>query len=299
MTKTENCIDAAVTDRLSRLPRELGEALEHVADAAERLALTPGGCTEESALRRLVHKLFEDSVMEFFAAATTSTKLPAQYMDRCVPDPEAKALPAPGQELQLDLLEALDERRSRRDFGTEPLPLTDLSTFLHWSVGSRGTESGYGVSGLPLFRFPTIGGLCGLRFDLLVSRVDGLAPGRYRYDPVGHGLRLIDRGDFRRSLVEMSFESDWLFYAPVVVACIIDQGRSAWKYKTRSYRYAHVDLGAAVEAMCLVSAAMGLSACPVAAFFDESANSSLLLDGLEQYLALLFPVGNGPRLGPV
>lgn len=297
-----NADDLETLERLASLDGPLRHALSQTLDAAETLARgsrdnprwTP---TDANALRSLVHQVFEDSVNEFFTAEATSTVLPHEFRDRVEPNPLAIALPPPADDLDADFFDTLDSRRSERSFSRQPISIEDLSTLLHHSVGMRTTEAGYGVRDLPLFRFPTIGGLCGLQFDIVVNRVDGLERGRYRYDPVGHGLEVVELGDHRSSLVNSTFETDWIFHAPVVLLCIVDQRRTAWKYKTRSYRFSHVDLGAAVQNLALVSTALGFLTCPVAAFFDATANEAFHLNSPDEYLGLMFAVGHTPRPG--
>lgn len=282
--------------RISALPEELTEAMSRLLDAAESVA-DRAGAAPNRALRYVLNQAFQDSVSEFFTDETSSTKLPAPFRDRLQQAPDAISLPFPDDDIDIELVEALRMRRSQRSFSNEQLDLPTLSTLLHHSVRSHETEAGYGVNGMPLYQFGTIGGLCGLRFDIVANRVDGLEQGRYQYDPVGHGLVPVDIGDYRALLGNVTFETDWIFYAPVVLLCIIDQERTSWKYKTRAYRFAHVDLGAATQTLALASTALGLGSCPVAAYFDADANEALNLDGQDEYLGLLFPVGHPPRLG--
>lgn len=294
--------DAELARRALRLEGPLRDALASVLDAAESIAERSASSprwevSDANALRSLVHQVFEDSVAEFFTAEATSTVLPHELRDRVEPNPLAAPLPDPDDALDVDFLDVLDARRSERSFANRPISLRELSTLLHHAVGMRTTEAGYGVRGLPLFRFPTIGGLCGLRFDVVATNVEGLARGRYRYDPVGHGLEVVELGDHRAALVDSTFETDWIFHAPVVVACIVEQTRTSWKYKTRSYRFSHVDLGAAVQNLALTTAALDLAGCPVAAFFDAAANEALHLASPDEYLGLLFAIGHEPRPG--
>lgn len=283
-------------ERLESLPDDLRSAIGKVIDAAETVdsSLPSSG---DLSLLAIVHQVFQDSVSEFFTSEASSTLLPPEFRDRLASLPGGLSLPDPASELDIDLADALDSRRSERSFSNEAISLEVMSTWLFHSLGRRDTEAGYGVAGMPLFRFPTIGGLCGLEFDLLVNRVDGLERGRYRYDPVGHALVLIDEGDYRPLLVSSTFESDWIAHAPVVVACVVHQARTSWKYKTRSYRFAHVDLGAAVQNIVVVASALGLLSCPVAAFFDEAINEALQIPLPDKYMGLLVALGGSPKMG--
>lgn len=282
-----------LAERVSRLSAQTCAALDEVVVAAEEL-------DEDTAegpvkLRHLVHRVFENSVMEFFTEPPTSMQLPDHLMDRVLPLPGAIPLPTARDDLDLSLIDALEARRSERSFGKEPMALEDLATYLHWAVGVRGYDAGYGVGNMPLFHFPSIGGLAGVEFEVFAHRVEGLEPGRYRYDPVGHALFPVDLGDFRAGIESVTFESPWLFFAPVVIACVHDQHRTSWKYHTRGYRFTHIDLGGAVQNLYLVATALGWSSCAVAGFFDKEASELLGLDRRERFMSLFFAVGPPPR----
>ena len=88
-----------------------------------------------------------------------------------------------------------------------------------------------------MFRYPSIGGLNSIQVGIIVNRVDGLEKGFYVYDPVGHALTLKDRGDMRLAIQEVTFESEWLFHAPIMLVLMHDENKVSWKYKTRGYRF--------------------------------------------------------------
>lgn len=294
MTALEPTVDPII-DRLLALPPDLRGALVSVLDAAEDLqhrCEVDGGRPD---LRRLLHTVFVRSVMEFFTEAPTSMQLPESLIHHLLPSPQAIALPSVDTDLEVPLGGTLDQRRSQRSFSNQPLTLQEVANLLYWAVGTRGTEAGYGVRGVPLFRYPSIGGLAALEFQLVAHAVEGLPQGRYRYDAVGHGLVPIDLGDMRVLLDEVTFDAEWLFHAPAVIACLHDQGKIAWKYRTRGYRFSHIDLGTALQNLYLTATALDLGGCAVAGFFDAEANDLLGLDGQDRFLSLLFACGHLPQ----
>ncbi|NOJ58893.1 SagB/ThcOx family dehydrogenase [Arthrobacter sp. 260] len=271
------------SDRLA-----VNEALAATADVLE-LGLP-------ATLQRVTHRIFERSVQEFFTAEQGSTQLPDELVHFTRPDGAGIPLPEVPDVPEATLAEALQLRRSVRSYENIPLELDELAGLLHLAAGSTGTEDGYGVRGMPKFPYPSIGGLDSNELGLIISRVEGVVPGYYVYDKVGHALVPRLRGDLRLSLVTATFESEWLFYAPVVLALVNDQKKVNWKYKTRGYRISHLDQGALMQNLGLVAAALGLGSCAVAGYFDEVLNRILGYEGQDAFVAALMAVGRPNRL---
>lgn len=282
-------IDPAVAAKLEDLGPESRRALEEFAASVEDLAAQH----EDPNLRQILHRVFVRSVNEFFTAENSSMQLPVELMRYIRPaqDDSAIALPAPDRERNADLDEIFTSRRSQRSFASHPMSLQTLGTVLGTALGKVDTEDGYGVRDLPLFPYPSMGGLSAFEVGVIVQRVEDVRSGYYVYDQVGHQLIPKIVGDLRLSLQEVTFESEWLLYAPVVLAVAGRAEKSEWKYHTRGYRIGHIDMGAAVQSLYLSAWASQIGACAVAGFFDEAVNSLLGYDGADSYVSLLMGMG--------
>ena len=67
--------------------------------------------------------------------------------------------------------------------------------------------------------------------------------------------------------------------------------RSVWKYRERAYRYVYLDAGHIAAHVSLAAVAEGLGSCPVAALYDDEANSLLDIDGQEEGTLYMTAVG--------
>jgi len=177
-------------------------------------------------------------------------------------------------------------RRSALDFrgGDESISLSQLATLL------SSTKE-------PLFAdFATA------RFVhlyLYVHRVEGLAPGVYRYWPEHAELEKIKEGDQRLVAAALSLGQDLAGNACLAFSMIGDFENAARSYGNRGYRYVHFEAGAIGQRMYLASEALGLRATGIGAFFDEEVNRYLSLapelGQVVYHFAIGYPVPD-PRL---
>lgn len=100
---------------------------------------------------------------------------------------------------------------------------------------------------------------------IAVRDVENLRSGIYHYAVQHHGLVALRTGDFGASMMTFFFTA--IFF------------RSAWKYRSRAYRYHLLDTGHVEENLLLALRALGLS-CQVSYDFDDHEVNDLL--GLDE-----------------
>ncbi len=196
-------------------------------------------------------------------------------------------LPRPRRLSGVDVFEAIRSRRSRREYSSRPLGLGDLATLLYYSVGVTGRAWWGG----PKRAYPSAGGLQPVEAYVAASRVEGVEPGIYHYNPGEHLLAELSRGDYSRVLEEIALDQEHVGRAPAVLVLTAVYARTAGKYGYRSYRYVHWDTGFAGENVYLAAEALGLATVAVGAFHDEELCRLLGLDCVWEFPMLLFPVG--------
>ena len=134
---------------------------------------------------------------------------------------------------------------------------------------------------------------------LYVHRVEGLAPGVYRFWPEHAELEKIKDGDQRLVATALSLGQDLAGNACVAFSMIGDFENAASRYGDRGYRYVHFEAGAIGQRMYLAAEALGLGATGIGAFFDEEVNRYLGLSPelgqVVYHFAIGYPVAD-PRL---
>lgn len=196
-------------------------------------------------------------------------------MENIVPG-KAIDLPKPAR-TGVRLEEALEKRRSVRQFAAKPLSVSELSQLL-WAGQGRTREWGGRTA-------PSAGALYPL--ELYVAVKEGV----FHYEPAGHRLVALAAGDFRGALAAAALGQGCVGTAPAVFVIAAVYERTAVKYRDRAQRYVHIEAGHAGQNIMLEAVALGLGSVPVGAFHDDQVRQVLKLPA-DQVPLLLIPVGH-------
>lgn len=232
------------------------------------------------------------------AALTGTTRdNPHPLEDRGPADTERRPLPLPDPgALDTNLATALLRRRSRYHFADEPVQLRALSTLLGRAAGLSRIRTTPDGQRHMLSVAPAAGGLPVLRTYLIARRVDGLAPGVYRYDVPKHSLHLLSPGDPTAQLRGIYLQPQFAETAPVTLAVTADLGIAFSKYTLDHYRTVHVDAGILTQNLYLVITALDHAGCAVVGF-DETTLARTLGCPRHEIPIVLFAVGERPGRG--
>ncbi len=192
------------------------------------------------------------------------------------------SLPPVESKGELSLEEAIQLRRSVREFGRRTLALEDVSQLL-WAAQGITATGGFRTA-------PSAGALYPLELYVVAGSVEGLSAGVYRYQPENHELVHVASGDLRKPLASAALDQNWVRRAPAVLVIASVYERSMGKYGQRGRRYAHIEVGHAAQNVYLQAAARGLATVLVGAFDDEEVQDVLGLPPDHEPLGLM-PVG--------
>jgi SagB-type dehydrogenase family enzyme len=184
----------------------------------------------------------------------------------------AVQLPDPVRDGALSLEATISARRSVRDWGAEVVTLDELGQLL-WAAQGITAEWG-GRSA------PSAGGTYPLEVHAVVSAVEGLESGVYRYRPHGHQLVLTIDGDRRDDLARVALDQASVRTAPLNLVITAVPQRTAERYGARAERYVTLEAGHVAQNVALQAVSLGLGSVPIGAFADDEAARLLdLLDG--------------------
>jgi SagB-type dehydrogenase family enzyme len=191
-----------------------------------------------------------------------------------------------------------ESRASRRNPAAQPLHVDGLGEFLYRAARIKAVlpanpqaERYFETALRPA---PSGGGTHSLELYLSVHRMDGLAPGFYRYDPAAHMLdHLSEPTAASRRLLADAVAGAGLTEPPDALITLATRfGRVAWKYEAIAYALVLKEVGALMQQMYLVATAQGLSPCALGAgnpdvfaqasgldYFEECSVGEFMLSG--------------------
>jgi SagB-type dehydrogenase family enzyme len=204
-------------------------------------------------------------------------------------------LPA-GSEVPLQvsgLRACIEGRRSRRKFDVSDVGLEELA-YLLWAT--QGVRKVVGGGYATLRMVPSGGARHPFETYLAVQRVAGLEPGLYRYQGIEHRLLQLRRQrDLVPRVMVASGGQEWIADAAVVFLWSCIPYRAEWRYMTRAHRAMLLDAGHICQNLYLACESLGLGTCAIAAYDQQMMDRLLDLDGEEEYLVYLAPVGRPGR----
>jgi SagB-type dehydrogenase family enzyme len=192
-------------------------------------------------------------------------------------------LPSPSYTGTITIEEALNKRRSIRDYSEKPFTISEISQVLWAAQGI--TEESYGLR-----TAPSAGALYPLEIYIAASNVKDLSMGLYKYKPQNHTLKKISEGDKSTTISNAALQQDAIENSAAIVIVTAVYERTAVKYGSRTERYVHIEVGAVGQNIYLQSLSLGLGTVMIGAFKDDALKKVLALPKNENPLAIM-PLG--------
>ncbi|MCF7912397.1 MAG: SagB/ThcOx family dehydrogenase [Candidatus Cloacimonetes bacterium] len=191
-------------------------------------------------------------------------------------------------EISTDFTRATLQRSSVRKYSDDELKLEELS-YLLWSTQAIRLE----INAATSKRFvPSAGSRHALETYLAVINVEGLEAGIYRYLPQEHALLYIHiPEDFPKLITASVKGQSWATKANVVFYWSAVPYRMEWRYAVASSKLILLDAGHVCQNLYLACNAVDCGTCAVAAYDQAAADELLQLDGEEEMVIYIAPVG--------
>lgn len=232
------------------------------------------------------------SIEQAFLAATTLEKSQntRELAGENPPMPErpvkegTRILPLPEPELLSDVqgsfLELMELRTTVRQYSEKPLTLKELSYLLWCTQGVK--------EALPNARsmrtVPGAGGRHAFETYLYIQKVEGLAPGLYRFLAFEHALLPVAGKDEIENALLAGFKSaNMVRQSAVTFIWTAAMERMLYKFGSRGYRYIFLDAGHVCQNLYLAAYTIQAGVCAVGAFYDDKLNAALSLDGVNDF----------------
>jgi len=210
-------------------------------------------------------------------------KKPPQYKSY----PNAKKIELPKPKYSgMTVEEALEKRRSIRNYSTKPISKEQLSQLLFAAQGVTGK-----MYGKALRTAPSAGALYPFEVYVVVNNVQDLPRGIYHYSVLDHAIELVKAGDFRDQVTDAGMKQETLGKAAAtfILSAIFDRVRH--NYGERGMRYVYMEAGHISQNIYLQATSLGLGSVCAGAFLDEKVNQLIDVDGQKEAVIYLHPVG--------
>ena len=189
---------------------------------------------------------------------------------------------------EIDITEAIVRRQSHRRFRSESLSLEELAFLLWATQGIRHVVR----PGVAVRTVPSAGSRHALETYLLVQNVERVEPGIYRYLPVEHQLLRVSSPDgLAEKIVPATLGQRFIATAPVVFVWTTVPYRMEWRYSIAAHRVIAMDAGHVCQNLYLAVSAIGAGTCAIAAYHQQLMDELVGVDGDEEYVIYLAPVG--------
>jgi len=140
---------------------------------------------------------------------------------------------------------------------------------------------------------PSAGARHALETYLCVFQVEGLEPAIYRYLPLEHEMlrEFPMPPDARAKLTDAALGQSFVAEAAVTFIWTAIPYRMEWRYGLTAHKLIALDAGHVCQNLCLACEAIGAGTCAVAAYHQQLMDRLVQVDGAEEFVVYLAPVG--------
>lgn len=195
---------------------------------------------------------------------------------------ELKTLPS------IDLVAAIERRKSHRNFLPVPLTSAELAFLLWATQGIRHIPH----SGTAYRVVPSAGCRHAFETYLCIMNVEGFPEGIYRYLPLEHALLQIKADDtVHLKIVEATFGQSFTGKAAATFIWTALPYRMEWRYGLAAHKVIAIDAGHVCQNLYLACEAISSGCCAIAAYDQDLMDMLIGVDGEDEFTIYMAPVG--------
>ena len=188
-----------------------------------------------------------------------------------------------------NLLDILRDRKSNRSYTKESLTIKELS-FLLWAT--QGVKEIRGNNYATLRPVPSAGARHPFETYIAVNRVEGLKNGVYRYLALTHELLFLFQDEnLEENLSTVTLGQKFAGKSAVTFIWSAIPYRGEWRYNVLAHKPMLIDAGHLCQNLYIASEAIGCGTCAIAAYDQEGIDKFLNLDGEDEFVVYMSPVG--------
>lgn len=193
---------------------------------------------------------------------------------------------------RISLDQAIQQRKSHRQFTTKPLTIQELSYLLWATQGVKGKAQHRG-SPVVLRPIPTPGGFNPFETYVFLRRVKNVPVGLYRYIPNKHLLHFVYQEDelFDKIKYACLNQSSTITSAVVFIWTVIPY-RVTWRYGEKfGAKSIAIAAGHLCQNLYLTAEEVNCGTCAIGAYFQEEIDTIIRVDGKDEFVIYVAPLG--------
>lgn len=188
-----------------------------------------------------------------------------------------------------NIFDIFKDRVSHRKFTNESISLEELS-FLLWA--SQGVKETKGDNYATLRTVPSAGARHPFETYIVVNRVEGLKSGVYRYLALTHKLVCVfEEEDLEEKISKVTLGQKFAGKSAVTFVWSVVPYRGEWRYSLVAHKPMVLDAGHVCQNLYLACEAIGCGTCAIAAYNQKEIDEFLNLDGDDEFVIYVSPVG--------
>jgi len=189
---------------------------------------------------------------------------------------------------KIDLITAINQRKSARSYQEIPLSIDELSYLLWATQGIRGSNQ----DEYPYRVVPSAG--CRHSFESYIAAINitNLDQGLYRYLPIEHELVLEKQvNHISDTMIQACLGQSFVGDAAAVFIWSCLPYRMEWRYGLSAHRVIAFDVGHVYQNLYLAVQAISCGTCALGAYHQQFIDNLLELDGDNEFVIYLAAVG--------
>ncbi|MFC1670227.1 SagB/ThcOx family dehydrogenase [Spirochaetota bacterium] len=188
----------------------------------------------------------------------------------------------------ISLVEAIVSRKSIREYSDGPLTIRELSFLLLSTQGVRQILS----PAATLRTVPSAGARHALETYLFIRKVENLDEAIYRYLPLSHQLVMeFEEDNLADKISECTLGQRFVGHCAVTFIWTTIPYRMEWRYHMAAHKVIAMDAGHVCQNLYLCCEAINAGTCAIGAYDQEGIDKLLRLDGEEEFVIYIAPVG--------
>ena len=194
---------------------------------------------------------------------------------------------------KIPLAQAIGSRKSHRNFSDAALSLEELS-FLLWAT--QGVREIDPKKIWTKRNVPSGGARQPFETYIIVNQVEGLEPGVYRYLVIEHKLLHVSdaASDQVEKIHQASHGQGFISKSAVVFVWATIPYRTEWRYSIMSHKDIAIEAGHVCQNLYLACEGIGAGTCGIAAYDQKLYDALIGVDGKDEFVVYLSPVGKVP-----